>query len=407
MGVSRFIYIVVGLALAAYTALWVAAAAIYAPTMQWFSYYVVDYRMGFVRRGLGGEIVDLFPSSQYFTVLLTLRWFVPALFILSLIAVAWTVAARFGRAERRLMLALLIPVLPFGVVHAIALPTPNLLGGAALALFAVALTFVNTDRSIMFSSAIYGFTIALLSLIHEAVGLLLPLGAILAVIVLARHRSIKVQRFSAILAVVPGLAVVITVMLVGRRDVTAQCERLPHVAVEWPVNLPMNQILAGQHAYTDYHDWVCSQIIALLNVPAAEVVKVWAHVSAAAMFMTTLFGVAVLAATLFIINKFSGVPFRRFCGLLRGRLWWVIFGIALLLPVFATGADWVRWWVAISFDVGAVYVLYAASQPESAQPATRRTRVFFAAVLIVLLLIPSGTVSHIGFVKNPPPVVAG
>ena len=72
------------------------------------NYYAVDYRQGFVRRGLAGQILDLFPADRYFTGLLILRWLVPALFLVGLAAVAWTVAVRFGRSERRLMLALLI-----------------------------------------------------------------------------------------------------------------------------------------------------------------------------------------------------------------------------------------------------------------------------------------------------------
>jgi len=80
-----------------------------------------DSSQGFVRRGLAGEILDLFPADLYFTGLLILRWLVPALFGVGIAAVAWTVAVRFGRSERRLMLALLIPMLPLGFVHAVAL----------------------------------------------------------------------------------------------------------------------------------------------------------------------------------------------------------------------------------------------------------------------------------------------
>jgi len=400
-GRRRLVYAIVGLVLVLFMAFYVVLMSLYEPNMQWFSYYVVDYRLGFVRRGLAGEIVDLFPADRYFTVLLTLRWLVPALFVVGLAAVAWTVAVRFGRSERRLMLALLIPVLPFGFVRAGALPMPNLLGEAALAAFAVVIASAKKDRSILFASAAYGFTTAVLTFIHEAIPLLLSLGAIMAIVVLAVQSSTKVQRLSALLAVAPGLVVALTIGLLGRRDESAQCARLPHLPVYSAVKLTMGQILSGQRAYTDYHDWICHHIIALFDVRAADAGAFQFFVELGApLIMTTLFGIAVLAVTILAINRISGVPFKRFCGVLRGRLLWVIFGILLVLPVFATAIDWVRWWVAISFDVGVVYLLYASNQPESTQPPTRRTRVLFAVAIVLFAVLPVGTVSHVGVLQH-------
>lgn len=106
----RLVYAIVGLLLLLYMTFWVAFASVFEPNLQFFSYYAIDYSQGFVRRGLAGEILDLFPADLYFTGLLILRWIVPALFVVGIAEVAWTVAVRFGRSERRLMLALLIPV---------------------------------------------------------------------------------------------------------------------------------------------------------------------------------------------------------------------------------------------------------------------------------------------------------
>jgi hypothetical protein len=400
-GRSRRVYTIVGLVLVLYMVVCVALMSRYEPNMQWFSYYVVDYKLGFVRRGLAGEIVDLFPADLYFTILMTLRWLVPALFMFGLAAVAWTVAVRFGRSERRLMLALLIPVLPFGFVRAVVLPMPNLLGEAALAAFAVVIASVKKDRSILFASAAYGLTTAVLTLVHEAIPLLISLGALMAIAVLAAHSSIKIQRLSALLAVAPGLVVALAIGLLGQRDESAQCARLPHRAVYWPVKLTMSQILSGQRVYADYNDWVCHHIISLFGLHAADAnaVKFFAELGAP-LIMTTMFGIVVLAVTILVISRISGVPFRRFCGVLRGRLLWVIFGALLLLPVFATAIDWVRWWVAISFDVGVVYLLYASDQPESAQPPTRRARVLFAVAIVLFALLPSGTVAHVGVLQH-------
>lgn len=376
----RIVYAIVGLCVLLYMASWVVFASIYEPNLQFFPYYAVDYSQGFVRRGLGGELLNLFPADLYFDGLLVLRWLMPALFLVGIAAVAWVAAVRFGRSERRLMLALLTPVLPFGFVHAVMLPTPDLLGEAALAVFAVVLALAKKDRSLPVASGIYGMAVGVLTLIHEAVPFLQALGAILAIVVLA-HGSARMQRLSALLAVAPGLVVALAVALLRQRDVSSHCARLPHGAVRWvPGRTPR-----GEHAYVDYHDWTCRFItVTTRNTPFIGPNQIgWAP-----LIMSTMAGIVILALTLGVIRGISGVPFGRFRQTVRGWLPWVTLAALLLLPVFATSADWTRWWIAISFDVGVVYLLYASRQPESARAATRRTRVWFAVAIVFLALSP-------------------
>ena len=374
------VYAILGLLLLLYMASCIAFASVYEPNLQFFAYYAVDYSQGFVRRGLAGEIRDLFPADQYFTGLLILRWLVPAFFGLGIAAVAWTVAVRFGRSERRLMLALLTPMLPLGFVHAVVLPTPDLVGEAALAVFAVVLASAKRDRSLLVASGIYGMTTAVLTLIHEAIPFLQALGAILAIVVLV-HSSVRSQRLSALLAVAPGVVVALAVALLRQRDVSSQCARLPHRAVHWA----RGQTLRGEHAYTDYHNWTCRFItVTTRETPFIGPNQIgWTH-----LIMSTIAGIVVLTLTMLVIRGISSVPFGRFRQAVQGRVSWVTLAALLLVPVFATSADWVRWWVAISFDVGVVYLLYASRQPESTRSATRRTRVSFAVALLVLALLP-------------------
>jgi hypothetical protein len=381
----RVAYVIVGLLLLLYIASWVAFASAYEPNLQFFSYYAVDYSQGFVRRGLAGEILDLFPSDLYFTDRLVLRWFVPALFGVGIVAVAWTVAVRFGHSERRLMLALLIPMLPFGIVHAVVLPTPDLLGRAALAVFAVVLASAKRDRALLLvASGVYGTTTAVLTLIHEAIPFLQALGAILAIVVLA-YNSVKIQRLSALLAVAPGLVVALAIALLRRRDVSSQCARLPHRAVDWPVKLSPGQILSGKHAYADYHDWTCR----FITITTRQTTLIGPNsIGWAPLILSTIAGILVFMLTMVVIRGISNVPFGRFCQAIQGRLSWVILAALLLLPVYATSADWARWWLAISFDVGIVYLLYASRQPDSTRSATRRTRVSFAVAIVFLALSP-------------------
>ena len=155
---GKVVYAIAGLLLLLYMAFWVALAALFEPNLQFYSYYAINYDQGFVRRGLAGELLDLFPTDLYFTGLLILRWLVPAVFVAGIAVVAWAVALRFGRSERRLMMAVLILMLPFGFARAVVVPTPDLLGEAALAVFAVVLVSVKKDRSLLVASGVSAVT---------------------------------------------------------------------------------------------------------------------------------------------------------------------------------------------------------------------------------------------------------
>jgi hypothetical protein len=398
-GRRRLGYTLVALFLVLWLVFTVAYVIVYLPQTFWFAYFSVDYRLGFVRRGLAGEILDLFPADLYFTGLLTLRWLVSALFIIGLTAVAWTAAVRFGRSERRLMLVLLIPVLPFGFGTAIHAPQPDLLAGSALAMFAAALATVKGSRPILFASACYGFATALLTLIHEAIPFLYSLGAIVAIVVLGMNSPIKIQRLSALLAVAPGLVVALAIGLLGRQGISSQlCTLVPHRAVYWPYwggagNRSSAQLPVG---YVDYHDFVCRYVLPRFDETPADAARTVAGVGAAALIMSMLLGIVVFTVTVLAINRISGVPFGRFCNVLRGRLVWVTFTAVLFLPLFATTIDWSRWWVRISLDVGMVYLLYASAQPEAAQAPTRRTRVIFVVALLLFACYPIGSIQSLG-----------
>jgi hypothetical protein len=381
----RLVYRSVALLLVLYFALWVVFAALFEPNLQFYSYYAVNYDHGFVRRGLAGEIADVFPPELYFTGLLFLRWVVPVLFATAVAGMVWRIGVRSGWFERRVMLALLLPMLPFGIVRAIVLPTPDLLGEAVLAAFAVVLLRCRTDRSVILASASYGAMTALLTLVHEAIPLLQALGAVLAIVVLV-PRPIRVQRFGALTAVAPGAIVALFMALVGRSNASAHCDSLPRRPVEFPILLSPGQIFKGEQAYTDYHDWTCRFItVTTRNTPIGSFDQVgWAP-----WVSSTITGVVIVAVTLILMRVVAAVPFAHVLRAMQGRRLWALISILMLLPVFATSSDWARWWTAISFDVGIVYALFASRHPGSRQPANRRTRVGFAAALVGLALFPA------------------
>jgi len=397
-------YAIVALFLAAWVVNVIYNAIVYIPQMWTFAYFSVDYRLGFVRRGLAGQILGLFPTDLYFGGLWTLRCLLSVLFVIGLVAVAWTVAVKFGRSERRLMLALLIPVLPFGFVTALWSPQTELLAGVALAAFAVVLVSVSESRSILFASTAYGVTTAMLTLIHEASPLLYSLGAVVAIVVLSRDSPSKIQRISILLAISPGLVVELAVGLLGRRGISSQlCALVPHRAVNWPAagHLSSAQVLKGERFYVDYHDWVCRNIIDKLDQSPADAARYVASFGAVALISSMVVGIFIFTVSILAIRYISGVPFGRFCRVLRGKLVWVTFAAMLFLPLFATSSDWTRWWVRASFDVGIVYLLYASSQPEAGRLCTWRARILFVIGITLFAIFPMGGIVSVGM---PTPV---
>jgi hypothetical protein len=91
-------------------------------------------------RGLGGEILKLFPQANYFTIVRLLVWVSIAVYLTALVALMWQVLFRRNRAERRVILALLIPLLPFSVSFAVLNSRPELFAASALVAFGIALT---------------------------------------------------------------------------------------------------------------------------------------------------------------------------------------------------------------------------------------------------------------------------
>lgn len=297
------------------------------------------------------------------------------------------------------MLSLLIPVLPFGFFATINGAQTDLLAGAALAAFAVALVSARGDGHVLLASASYGGTIALVTLIHEASPLLYSLGAVIAIVVLSAHSPMKVQRLGVVLAVVPGLVVAPAVALFGRRGISSQlCAFVPHRAVNWPAagHLSTDQIMSGQRFFVDYHDWVCRNVIEKMDQTPIDAAKYAVSFGVLALIGSTLLGIVIFASTILAIRYVSEVPFARFRQVLHGRLVWVIVAAAIMLPLFATTTDWTRWWVRITFEVGIVYLLYASSQAESASPPTRRTYVIFAVSLVLFALVPIGNIANVG-----------
>ncbi|BBY61232.1 hypothetical protein MSAR_43680 [Mycolicibacterium sarraceniae] len=398
-GGRRGFFITFTVLLAVWAAVLLTIALTLIPDGYWYSYFVIDYRTGFIRRGLAGEILGLFGRQHYFGGLIVLRWVPTVVFALGLAAVAWSVAVRSGRSQRRGLLALLIPVLPFGFAFALFSARTDLLGGAALIGFALALTRVTTTRATVISSAIYGLVLAVLSLIHEASPFLFGLGSLAALTVLADRLDTKAFRASVVLALGPALLVAAALAAFGRRKVSPQ---LCHVVQHGMMNHPLagkptvGQLLSGFHYYVDYHDWFCRAFLPLFDMTFTEGVRFVASIGVIALAGSTVYGVVTLVISMLAIGHVSGVPVRRFVTILRARPLAMLIGAVMILPVFGTGVDWVRWWVIIAFDLGLVFLLYTRDQPEVDEPPARRTLIVFAVGAILLAVIPIGIIPGFG-----------
>ncbi|NTY59029.1 hypothetical protein [Mycolicibacterium sphagni] len=385
--------------LAVWAAVLLTIAITLIPNGYWYSYFVIDYSVGFIRRGLAGEILGMFGPQHYFGGLLILRWMPTVLFVLGLAAVAWSVAVRAGRSERRRLLALLIPVLPFGFAFALFSARTDALGAVALVGFAIALTRVTTARATVIASAIFGLVLAVLSLIHEATPFLFGLGALAALTVLAERLDAKEFRASVALALGPPIMVAVALAAFGKHTVSGQlCELVQHFPMNHPLagKPTLGQLLRGFHYYVDYHDWFCRAFLPLFDMSLVEGLRFVGSIGVVALAGSTAYGIVTLVISMLAIGHVSGVPVRRFGAILRGRPLAMLVGVVMILPVFATGVDWVRWWVIIAFDLGIVFLLYTRDQPEVDQPLTRRTLIVFAVGAILLAVIPIGIIPGFG-----------
>ena len=223
-----------------FTTAWTAAllpiALTVTPDLYFFSYYSVDYSAGFIRRGLAGELLGVFPDEQYFTGLRVMRWIPSILYVLALTALSWVLCTRFGCSERRYLLALLVPVLPFGTAFALFSARPDLIGSAAMVIFAIVLAAARSERAVLLASAAYGLVSVPLTLLHEAIPFLYALGVLAAIAVFASGRATGIQRMAAALGLGPGIAAAVAVALLGRRGAAAElCELIPNGQVNHPL----------------------------------------------------------------------------------------------------------------------------------------------------------------------------
>jgi hypothetical protein len=375
-----------------------AAAALVQVDFYLISYYVADYTFGFVRRGLAGEIVGPVSGVDYLRNALVMRWISTAVYVIALLALAIGVWGR-SRTERRTMLALLILVLPFGIPYAVFSARPDLFGASAFIALSLFLTFVRQPAWTRVGCGVFGLVIAALAFVHEGIGLEFILGAVLAILILAKDLAPTAKNVCMALAVAPGLVAVAVVAVFTRHDVSDRlCSSVPHLLLQTPfgafvtVDKFIDDIVAQRQGTLDYHDWVCKSYLYSYDYSMVDGIKEVLAVGALGLVASFLLGLFTIAVCIYAVRIFSGVAFSGFLGEINGRWLWPALGVGAMIPVFLTGIDWTRWLLVIAFNIVAVYLLYAAGRPEVDAAPTRRTVIVFALVIVAFALIPLGLV---------------
>lgn len=366
----------------------VIATAIY-----WLTYYAVDYSAGFVRRGLAGQLVTIFPAEYYFPVSYALMWGSFVVYCIGLGVVMWQILYRGRRAERRLMIALLIPVLPFALTFAVFGPRPELYAAGALLIFATALSRCQASRGTLLCAAGFGIVLAVLALFHEAIPLEFALGAVLAIAVLGPKLTAVTRSLCMALAVTPGLISTAVVVAFGRRDATAElCARVPHGMVRDPWKVPsdrtLDYLLGRYESVSDYHDWVCERVIPYFGASFSAGVHSVINLGLPAIIGSFLHGLFVCAGTLWLLQFFTRVRGREFVANIGGGVLAPIVAASLMVPIFASGVDWIRWWTIILINIAGVFLLFAARRDEIETAVAQRDRKWFLIVVVTLAIIP-------------------
>jgi hypothetical protein len=377
--------------------------AVFSNAVLLLSYYAVNYRFGFVRRGLGGELIRIFPDSDYFIAAYTILWTSTIVWLIALVVLMWLICSSGITSERRVMLALLVPVLPFSYSYAVYNSHPEIWGMTALLAFSIALWRARNLRFRIIASTLYGITMAVLALIHEAIPLEFALGAVLAIVVLSKGATQAAKRICGVLAVGPGIVSVSLVAMLGRRDIASRlCAQVPHGMVDDPRGLSttphkaLHSFFGHLQGRSDFHDWVCTKVILFFDLDMHTAVRVVASYGFLRLLGSFLIGLLFFVGTLSTIRYMCGVPGKLFLGEIRNNLVMAVLAVALLVPLFATALDWTRWWVMMTLDVAIVYIFYAIHRPEIEQAPSKRNVLVFVAVAIVLAVIPIGDVNNVG-----------
>ncbi|CAM3962532.1 hypothetical protein [Smaragdicoccus niigatensis] len=317
------------------------------------SAWFVDYRYGFVRRGLGGQITG--QSELAVNAAIAMCWVLPIIAIvvvLELLVRRWTAAST--------SLAILLACSPLVVGELAYFRRTDQLGLVVLVLVGVAC--LQLRRSLLPTLAGLGVVLAVLVFVHEATLLIWGLAAVPMVFVTGNRSRLRNIRLSAA-AVGPGLLALVGIVIAGRVTPAVATQLREDAALGGPTVFRfLSQGIADSFGEVSYVG--LSKHLAQLTLGALLILVhvVWIRRSVGLQWVSMF--TRLDRRTLLAVSALTG---------------------GTVFAVFATGIDWMRWFS--SFGATALVVVAFAVLAVDERPMSSRTvHVSWTQVAVVAYL---------------------
>ena len=332
------------------------------------SYWLIDYQHGFVRRGLGGELLRIAtggqPSGTAITAMVVTTAVVSAGCALILIEL---LIRRFTKAT--VLMALLLAASPFLIDQMVLHRRPDQFG--LLALFAVGVVCAYR-RHLAINLAAVGFMLAALTLVHE--GALLFYGVFCVPLILAALPEINLVRRLALVAVTvgPALVVALFVLAFGRLQQDA---------------------ITSMEAYATTRLGDQPTVLSYMDDSVGTSIQIVAQFGPVRQILMLIIGAALVAAHWLWIRHWIGTRWMRLGGVPRAVWWTAALGVAVpVVFTFGTGVDWMRWFGVFGSSalmvVGFLVLIDAMSTVSSRSGTVTLTVGQVAAAMYLTLLVP-------------------
>ncbi|MCE5291618.1 MAG: hypothetical protein LLG14_20600 [Nocardiaceae bacterium] len=344
-GLRAFLGVVVGLQILKGAT---APVSIYTKSA-WF----VDYRYGFVRRGLGGQITGQSDVAVHAAMITC--WVVPVvaiLVVLELLVRRWTAAST--------SLAILLACSPFVVGELAYFRRTDQLGLVVLVLAGVAC--LHLRRSLLPALTGLGVVLAVLVFVHEATLLIWGLAVVPIVFVTGNRSRIRNLRLSAA-AIGPALLALVGIVIAGRVTPAVAIQLREDAALPGPTVFRfLSQGIVDSFSEVAYVDMGKQLGQLTLGALLILVHVMWIRRSVGLQWLSMF--TRLDRCTLLVISALAG---------------------GAVLAVFATGIDWMRWFS--SFGATAlVVVAFAVLAVDERAMANRTLHLSWTQVVVVAYL---------------------
>jgi hypothetical protein len=313
------------------------------------SYWLVNYDFGFVRRGLGGEVLQLLGGGEVSTPLILAAIWSTALLPVAALAGLVILLVRRGTTAS-IAVAALIVCSPWTFEALWRYHRPDQYG--LVAMIVVGLVIVATSRGRtprLVWLALIGLAMGVLVFVHEASMVLWGVGAL--VLVALAHEPARWRMWAAVVLLSPAMVASVVVLAAGRAE--------PSV-----VDRLMSQPASQAYPAVVEH----GEVLVYLDDTLADSVRRVADIAVKqqALMAAWILATVVIHAAWLIASRISG---RRVDWLTGAAL----AGMALAgIFVFATGVDWIRW----GCSLGTIALVIIAFHLLSLQPGIGRTQVW-------------------------------